>query len=264
MIILAQLSDTHVLAHGEEFPCGVDHNRQLDAAVEAINAEPRQPVGVLATGDLTNSGLKTQMSELTTRLDQLSAPVLAIPGNHDNQADFRSTFNMPWDSAEHLSWSVEIDELRILGLDVTVPGEDYAIFDEAREQWLRDRLQEDPARPTAIAMHQPPFLTGIEWMDSTAISNRDRFIATLSDFSCVSRIFCGHLHRPVQTTVGHVTASVGISTIYHVALDLTEGSSVQLIRDPAGYQLHCWLEGQWVSHTRYIGRSESAFTPKRR
>ena len=233
MIVLAQLSDTHVLGRDENPPCGVDHNRQLDAAVEALNGEPLQPRAVLATGDLTNTGQDAQMTELKARLDRLHAPVLALPGNHDDQASFRSGFDMPWDSTEHLSWSVDVDELRILGLDVTVPGQNNAVFDEAREQWLRDRLREDPTRPTAIAMHQPPFLTGIEWMDSTAVPNRDRFAAALADFPCVSRIFCGHLHRPVQTTVGSVTASVGISTIYHVALDLTKGSSCLLYTSDA-------------------------------
>ncbi len=264
MIVIAQISDTHILGPEESLPCGVDHNRQLDLAVQDINAETVQPAAVLATGDMTNTGQPDQMSELTSRLDRLDAPVLALPGNHDNQSLFREAFDMTWSSPDHLSWSTQVDELRIVGLDVTVPGSNHALFDESRQQWLRDELATNPNQPTAIAMHQPPFLTGIDWMDATAITNRDEFAAVIADFPCVSRIFCGHLHRPVQSTVAQASATVGLSTIYHVGLDLEPGSSVQLIRDPAGYQLHCWIEGRWVSHTRYIGRSEKAFEPERR
>ncbi len=264
MIVIAQISDTHVLGPHEPLPCGVDHNRQLDLAIQSINAESARITAVLATGDMTNTGQPEQLSELTRRLDQLDAPVLPLPGNHDNQSLFRDAFDMDWADSGHLSWSHEVDELRILGLDVTVPGSNHALFDEPRLQWLRDQLAANPDQPTAIAMHQPPFLTGIEWMDDTAITNRVEFEAVIADYPCISRIFCGHLHRPVQSVVAQASATVGLSTIYHVELNLEPGSSVELIRDPAGYQLHCWIEGRWVSHTRFIGRTEAAFQPERR
>ena len=77
----------------------------------------------------------------------------------------------------------------------------------------------------------------------------------------VTRIVCGHIHRPVQSLVGGALATVGLSTVHHVALNLADVSPIELIRDPAGYQLHRYRDGRWVSHTRYIDTAEPAFAP---
>lgn len=262
-MLIAQLTDTHVLeAHTTEEHY-VDNNGRLAQAVASINAEQPRPDLVLATGDLTNDGRPGEQAELMRMLGELTMPVLALPGNHDDRALMRASFDLPWASPDHLSWVVDVGELRIIGLDTQLPGAVGGMFDPDRESWLASALADAAAsgRPTALAMHHPPFPTGIVWMDRGCLARAEVFVNLIRANPHLTRIFCGHIHRPVQSAVAGVPASVGLSTVHHVALNLQPESEVELIRDPAGYQLHRFTAGQWVSHTRYIDTGEAAFSP---
>ena len=57
------------------------------AAVAAIEALPRKPDLVIATGDLTDCGLVEEYEVLRDILEPLSMPVYLVPGNHDRRAE---------------------------------------------------------------------------------------------------------------------------------------------------------------------------------
>ncbi len=262
-MLIAQLTDTHILEVDTDEEHYVDNNGRLAQAVASINAESPRPDVVLATGDLTNDGRPGEQAELMRLLGGLEMPVLALPGNHDSRDLMRASFDQPWAADSHLSWSVDVGELRIIGLDTQLPGAVGGLFDAEREAWLASALADAAAagRPTLLAMHHPPFPTGIVWMDEGCLPGAERFEALIRANPQVGRILCGHIHRPVQSVVGGVLATVGLSTVHHVALNLRTDSTVELIRDPAGYQLHRFEGGRWVSHTRYIDTDEAPFTP---
>jgi Icc protein len=262
-MLLAQLTDTHVLDPASDEPRYVDNNARLTLAVDSLNGESPAPEVVLATGDLTNDGRPGELAELVRQLARLTVPVLVLPGNHDDRASLRAAFDQPWAAADHLSWVADVGGVRIVGLDTQLPGEMGGLFDPEREAWLAETLAETRAsgQATLIAMHHPPFASGLAWMDTGMLARADVFTRVVGANPQVGRILCGHLHRPVQTTVAGVATSVGLSTVHHVALDLDPGAGITMIRDPAGYQLHRYQQGQWVSHTRYIDTGEAAFTP---
>jgi len=259
-MLLAQLTDTHILDPERGDEQMVDNNHRLALAVEAINAEHPRPEVVLATGDLTNNGHPGEMEQLEQLLAPLEVPLLALPGNHDDQEAFRATFDMAW-ADDHLSWVADLGELMIVGLDTTVPGQHPGLLDATREQWLQEALTETAGRPTAIAMHHPPFLSGLDAMDASTLGRADAFAKVVSSYDNIQRILCGHLHRPVVTTVSGVTTSSCLSTVHHVGLNLNPGAKIELIRDPAGYQLHRVSNGNWITHTRYIDTGEVAVVP---
>lgn len=262
---VAQLTDMHVIdpeRHDELF---VPVNERLHEAVTGIEAETPNMDAVLATGDLTNWGRAEQYDHLVGLLSDLTTPVLAIPGNHDDRDRLRHYFpDLPWADAEHASWDVTVNNhVRIIGLDSTIPDEDGAEFDNDREEWLCDMLAKSPqdgVTQTVLALHHPPFSSGIQWMDKSGFVGLDRLKSVLKD-SGIDRILCGHLHRPVQSVVSGIPAMVGISTIQHVALDFSDDASVSLINDPAGYQIHRFQGDESVTHTRYIDTDWSAYTP---
>ena len=259
-MLLAQLTDTHVINPSGGTKTWLDNNGRLSQAVAALNAEAVQPRLVLATGDLTNNGESGEIDELVDLLEPLEVPLLALPGNHDSRPEIRRAFGMPWADAEHLSWIVDEGELRIIGLDTTLPGSERGVFDADREQWLGAALADQPERATVIAMHHPPFASGIGWMDQTRLSRSKAFADLITTNPQVGRIFCGHLHRPIFTTVAGVATSVGPSTTHHVELNLSPDAKVGIIRDPAGYQLHTYDGTAWTSHLRYIDTGESPIT----
>lgn len=265
-MLLAQLTDTHITdPDGETSETLVDNNERLAMAVERLGQETVPPDAVVATGDLTDHGTEAEMELLAELLAPLSIPVLALPGNHDVRATFREAFDQPWASDTHLSWAVDVgsgdDAVHLIGLDTVDPGSHGGMFDEERQAWLAAALDAAADRPTIIAMHHPPFLTGIHWMDALGLQRMDDFAATVAGRPNVVRILCGHVHRPIVTTVAGITTSVGISTIHHVQLDLDPAAPVEVIEDPAGYQLHHHHGGHWVSHNRYVAPGNRPVRP---
>lgn len=266
-LLIAQLTDTHAVAKDTDEELFVDNNGRLTMAVDQINSEAPAISAVLATGDLTNAAHPDEYSALASKVAALSAPYLPLPGNHDDRDLLRETFlNNPWVDADHASWVTTIggdgrSVLRIVGLDTTRPGEHGAQFDSEREEWLRSTLNSEHDGPTILAMHHPPFVTGIGWMDKNGFIGRDRFAKVLTEHP-VDRIACGHMHRPIASSVAGVPAQVGISTVQHVPLNLTVDAPVAMIREPVGYQILRVTEAGIVVHTRYIDTDESPFVPR--
>jgi len=260
-LLIAQLSDPHVLEPGEvEF---VDNNAMLRLVVESLNAETVQPKVVLGTGDLTCDGRERQYEELADILAPLDAPFLAMVGNHDDRDLMRSTFpDTPWADAEHASWAVELDGVTLIGLDSTNPGHHGPLFDDERRIWLEAALAAANS-PVVLAMHHPPFASGIDWMDADGAPGRDELATVITHSQAkILRVLCGHLHRPIVTTFAGVTTSVCPATTYHVALDLEPAAKPRVIRDPRGYQLHLIRDANVLTHTRYIDTGEAPFDPE--
>jgi 3',5'-cyclic-AMP phosphodiesterase len=259
-VIIAQISDTHVLDRQEEQ--FLDNNASLAAIVESLNAEQPRPDVVLATGDLTNWGRPSQYEVLSKVLSTLEIPLLPLMGNHDIRELTRQTFpEVPWTAAEHASWVSSHGGITLVGLDSTSPGVHGAVFDSERREWLESSLRAAPG-PVIIALHHPPFTTGVDWMDASGFDGLAAFRGIVAAHSTkIVRIVCGHFHRPVVTTVEGVTTSVCLAGSFHVALDLRPGAGRWVIRDPRGYQLHLINGDDIVSHTRYVDTGETAFDP---
>lgn len=277
-VLIGQLTDTHVVEPDTDERLYVDNNQRLATAVSMLNAESPTLDAVLATGDLVNWGRADEYEALVELLAPLDAPLLPIPGNHDDRDRIRASFpDMPWADASHASWVHHIDGVRIIGLDSTIPEASGAAFDDARDEWLRRVLAPTgDTLPTILAMHHPPFVTGIGWMDKSGFEGLDRLAATLADSQLdrVDRIVCGHFHRPMTAAIAGVTAQVGLSTVQHVDLDLAPEAPIKLVLDPPGYQIHhisgagtassppgSEAEFCMVSHTRYLETGHDGFIP---
>lgn len=261
-VLIAQLTDTHVVDPRTDEELYVDNNGRVVEAVESINRESPAVSAVLATGDLTQWGTPEEFAQLATLMAAVRPPILPLAGNHDNRDGIRNCFpSAPWIDATHASWVTAVEHVRVIGLDSTRPGEPGAEFDDERETWFRGVLDEPHEGPTLLAMHHPPFLTGIDWMDRAGFVGLDRFVSVLAETNVVDRIQCGHLHRPMSSVVGGVLAEVGPATTVHVALDVAPDGPVQVIRDPAGYRLLRVTGNSIVGHTRYIDTGEDPFIP---
>lgn len=266
-MLIGQITDTHVVEPDTDEELYVDNNGRLTAAIAMINAESPGMTAVLATGDLVNWGRPGEYEVLVEIMSELTAPLLPLPGNHDDRDRIRASFpGMDWADAEHASWVHDVGDVRIIGLDSTVPGESGAAFDKARDTWLRGVLAAD-SQPTILAMHHPPFLTGIEWMDQSGFDGLERLATTLGDpeLGRVDRIVCGHFHRPMTSAIAGVPAQVGLSTVQHVDLDLEPEAPIKLVLDPPGYQIHRVTNSangfSMVSHTRYLETGQKGFIP---
>ena len=189
-------------------------------------------------------------------------PVFVIPGNHDQRENLRAGLaDLPHigTSGTFLQYCVEYYPVRLVMLDTLVPGYGHGELCRERLSFLDGALAAEPEKPTIVAMHHPPFVCGIEHMDHINLRNEAEFTAVIARHAQVSRVICGHHHRPINAPLAHTIASIAPSVAHQVELALTPGAPSQFVLEPPGYQLHCWIGDRLVSHTGVIGRYDGPF-----
>lgn len=255
-MILCQLTDLHIRAPGSLAYGRVDTHRFFEAAVdELVRLEP-SPDAYLLTGDLTDSGHADEHAALARGLARLDKPVYLLPGNHDERVALRTAFpqlDHLHGDAPFIQYRVGFGDFALIALDTVVPGASHGALDRARLDWLAAHL--DAATPTVIAMHHPPFTTGIEHMDRIGLrEGAGELEVLLSRHRNIERILCGHLHRSIQARFANTFASTCPSPAHQIALDLSAGGAGGFRMEPPGYQLHAWLDGRLVTHTAVFGQ----------
>jgi 3',5'-cyclic-AMP phosphodiesterase len=199
-MILAQISDPHITAKGRKLYDRIDTIGHLRRAVQHLNNLAPRPDFTLVTGDLVDAGSPSEYEMLRELVACLAMPHALMPGNHDERGNLCRAFAdhgyLPKDG-EFIQFTIEDLPLRIIALDTLIPGEAGGRLCQARLDWLSARLEEQATRPTLIAMHHPPFDTGIEGMDEINCDNGAALGAIVARHPQVERIVCGHIHRPI-------------------------------------------------------------------
>jgi 3',5'-cyclic AMP phosphodiesterase CpdA len=252
-MLIAQISDLHI---GFDSPTPADANlHRLDQVLRQLEAMPVAPDHLLVSGDLTENGDEPSYRLLGERLAQCPFPAYLMLGNHDLRAGFRRAFADAADAGGFLQYVVEDPSLRLIVLDTLEEGRHGGAFCETRAAWLADRLDEAPGQPTVIALHHPPFDSGIEWMTTDpaepwvgrlrqALAGRSNIVAMLS----------GHLHRPVIGSLDGRPAIVAPATAMPLALtlepmDVDHPDQRPLVTEgPPSFALHRWHDGGFVTH----------------
>jgi 3',5'-cyclic AMP phosphodiesterase CpdA len=228
--VIAQVSDTHV---------GGPHTgseERLAAAIADINAMTRQPDLVLFTGDLTHGGTAVEWDEFQRLVSALDARWDAIRGNHDH--------HLPALGGHRVR---DAGPLRLVLLDSS--SEEFTDDDAA---WLDTALGE-VHRPTVIAIHHPPFETGIWWMDCVGLHGLDRFESVVRRHPHVLQVLSGHVHRPIVTAWGGCTLWVSPSTSVPIAVDLDPEHAPAESLEPPMISLHAYVNDTVVSHIVPVG-----------
>ena len=255
-MILCQLTDLHIRAPGSLAYGRVDTNRFFDEAIAELTRLSPAPDAYLLTGDLTDFGRNDEYAALARGVARLGKPAYLLPGNHDERAAMRACFpdapylqrKLPW-----LQYRIDFDDFALIALDTLVPQESHGVLDAARLDWLADHL--DDSTPTIIAMHHPPFATGIAHMDRIGLTKgAGELEALLREHRNIERIVCGHLHRSIQARFANTFASTCPSPAHQVALDLRPDGPSAYRMEPPGYQLHVWVDGRLVTHTGVFGQ----------
>lgn len=251
-MLIAQLSDPHLCAPGTLYQGLVDSNAMFAAAVRRVaNLDP-QPDLVLITGDVTEHAAAEEYRLARRLLAELRQPVLAVPGNHDEREAFRAAFAdagyLPAAGPLHFVTG-DHGPIRVVGLDIGVPGQHHGDFDAAAADWLEAALAAEPDRPTLIMLHQPPIETGIGFIDAYRCFNGERLAALITRYPAVERVLCGHVHRHMSLRFGGTLLQIAPSTTTAIALRLAPGADPASFVEPPALLLHHWrAEVGMVTH----------------
>lgn len=255
---IAQITDIHI---GFDRGNPDEHNMQrLRAVLRRLEDSPNRPDLLLMSGDLTEFGDAESYARLAEAVKGCPFPVWPMTGNHDERGPLLAAFPQTPSEGGFVHYVLEYPSLRLIVLDTLEPGRHGGAFCEERAAWLKTQLEADQQTPTIVAMHHPPFESGITWLDS---SSREPWIARFADAIAghgqIRGIIAGHLHRTIHTLWGGVSLTVCPSVAPAVALDLTpidanvpDGRA--LITDElAGYALHTWDGERLISHFECTG-----------
>jgi len=256
-MLIAQLSDTHIKSSGRLAYGLVDTAGMLRSCVHQMMEVGPRPDVVIVTGDLVDFGRLEEYALLKKLLAAIDVPMYLLAGNHDDRVALRSSF--PESAFDYLrkhvdfvQYAVQLGDLRLVALDTVVPQECRGQLCSRRLAWLDEQLSSDSS-PTLVAMHHPPFLTGIGHMDAQGLEGSEALAAIIERHPHVQRVLCGHLHRSIQYRLVHTIAQTCPSPAHQVALDLRKDGKDCFIMEPPGYLLHRWAGGSLVTHTCYVG-----------
>jgi 3',5'-cyclic AMP phosphodiesterase CpdA len=263
-MLICQMTDLHVRPRGVASNRVSETNMLTERACRVVaNFKPRPDV-LLITGDLTECGLAAEYDYLADILKRtLSLPIYVIPGNHDRRDNLLARLaHLPHigNDPDFVQYAVEDHAVRLIMLDTVVPGEAHGTLSDAQLVWLDRTLAGQPSKPTLVAMHHPPFATGIPHMDEIALLHPERFRSIIARHAQVERIICGHHHRPIVGRCAHTIASIAPSVAHQVELSFDPADSGAFNFEPPAVQLHVWdaMHG-FVSHTVYTGTYEGPF-----
>ncbi|WP_438390651.1 phosphodiesterase [Caballeronia sp. DA-9] len=266
-MLLAQISDLHIKIPGALAYRKVDTAACLRKCVERLNTMSPRPDAVLVTGDLTDFGTVDEYRHVADCLKPLTMPVYLMVGNHDDRAALREVFDTDYlqkeaTGTDFVQFAFDLGELRVIALDSQIPRASPGTLCDARLQWLERQLDKARGRPVIVALHHPPFATGIGHMDDMALdAEAAAKLATLiSRHPNVERVLCGHVHRPVHRRFGATIASIAPSTAHQVVLDLHADAPSRFVLEPGAFALHYWnADVGLVSHHAYVERFDGPY-----
>ena len=254
-MLLVQLSDPHIVGRRETLLGGIDTTAFLRDAVTQVNRIRPVPDLALLTGDLVNDGSPTQYEHLAELLAPLTVPMHLMPGNHDRTDHLRAAF--PSVVHDRAGWADGVIEgpVRIVTLDSSRFPEAGGDLDADQLRWLDEVLHAEPDAPTIVALHHPPFVTGLGYMDAMGLAPASvvGLAEVIGRHPQVERVLSGHLHRFIARRFAGTVAMTCPSTAHALHLGLADEPPGWTYEPPA-LLLHRWTpEHGLVTHLEVIG-----------
>ncbi|WP_382303601.1 phosphodiesterase [Herbiconiux sp. UC225_62] len=225
---LLHLSDTHLLAGGGKLYGTVDSEAHLREVFAELEASGGRPEAIVFTGDLADKGEPDAYERLRAIVEpaaaRLGAQVIWVMGNHDDRAAFREELfgEMPSDRAVDRVY--DVNGLRVITLDSTVPGHHHGQVTDAQLDWLAEELAFPAPHGSILAMHHPPVPSVLDL--AVAVELRDqKGLAEVLEGSDVRSIIAGHLHYSTTATFAGIPVSVASATCYTQDLNVEIGGT---------------------------------------
>ncbi|WP_104178118.1 metallophosphoesterase [Cryobacterium sp. Y50] len=252
--ILVHLSDTHFLADAAVLYGTVDTDQTVHRAFEQLHRSGIRPDALIFTGDVADRGEADAYRRIRGIVEAAAArweaKIIWVMGNHDNRAAFRATLlgAHPKDeldgrtdyptvesptareiSAEQapihhdtvdqapVDQILDLDGLRIIALDTSVPGYHHGEVTDAQLEWLCQLLSTPARHGSILALHHPPIPTPLPLMRVLELREQPRLAEVLAG-SDVRAILGGHLHYATQGMFAGIPVSVAAATCYTMDL----------------------------------------------
>ena len=229
--VIAHISDTHFLAGDRPLYGVIQTHANLVRALEQLERSGLRPSAIVFTGDLADLAEPEAYQRLRATVEpaaaRMGATIIWGMGNHDERLRYSvELFDQPHSAEDTGTLETDlspqdrvydIDGLRIIALDSTVPGYHHGELTDAQLQWLSHQLATPAPHGTLLALHHPPIPTTIELLALLELRGQSRFADVIRG-SDVRGILAGHLHYATSSTFAGVPVSVVAATCYTMDL----------------------------------------------
>ena len=214
---IAHLSDPHLIGAGGLHYDVIDNVANLRRALDRLAVVRPAPQALVFTGDLADRGDPDAYATLRSVVEPFAAGIGAIVvwtmGNHDERAPFAKGL-YDSDDAGPQDRVHEVDGLRIVALDTSVPGYHHGELTADQLVWLADVLATPAEHGTLLAMHHPPLPLPMLRAAELIELHDQQALADVIAGTDVRGILAGHLHLSTWSTFAGVPVSVASATCY--------------------------------------------------
>ncbi|MCW2765994.1 MAG: metallophosphoesterase [Nocardioides sp.] len=214
---IAHLSDPHLLADGARQYGVVDTEAGLKRALERLAHVDPAPGVLVFTGDLADRAEPAAYARLRELVEPaaaaLGAQVVWVMGNHDERAPYAAgLFGESSDAPQDRVY--DVDGLRVVALDTSVPCYHHGELTDAQLAWLAEVLSTPAPHGTVLAMHHPPIpVPMLRAAEIIELLGQDRLAAVLEGTD-VRSIIGGHFHFSSYSTFAGIPVSVASASCY--------------------------------------------------
>lgn len=217
--VIAHVSDTHLLGAGRPLYGAVDTETNVARAFAQLERSAVRPEAIVITGDLADLGEPDAYLRLKALVEpaaeRMGSRVIWVMGNHDERAPFAELLLGDEPTSAPQDRVYEVNGLRIIALDSTVPGYHHGDLDPEQLTWLREQLASPAPHGTLLALHHPPIPSPVELMAIIELDHQAE-LAEVVRGSDVRGVLAGHLHYSTSGTFAGVPVSVAAATCYTI------------------------------------------------
>lgn len=218
---IAHISDLHIDS-SKEIIYGVnpvDNLRRIISALKPIDDIEL----VVVSGDIANDGCETSYILADQFLGELSVPVMATFGNHDNKKVIVELSS----HLHHITFPAQYvlnNEVRFRFIDSVTESDDggnnsSGLISKCDLESLENSLANDKLK-NVLVLHHPSIEQGGSWIDKRMLGNREEFNQMIANSGNVIAVLSGHYHCSATNYIGKTLFSIapGASTTFGVNL----------------------------------------------
>ncbi|WP_040807864.1 metallophosphoesterase [Nocardia concava] len=219
-LTLVQLTDTHIRAAGEQVLDAVDTHAVLLGVLDRLRGGGRRIDALILSGDLSDNGSPEAYRRLRDAVEpvaaELGAKVLYVMGNHDERNAFGTELlGLGAEATGPYDRVLDVDGLRVIGLDSTTPGRHDGRLEPEQLAWLGEQLRRPAERGTLLVLHHPPLPSAIPAAEFLKLQDADRLAEVIAGTD-VRMILCGHNHMTAAAALAGIPVWVGPALAYRI------------------------------------------------
>jgi len=189
-----QITDPHLFADESMDLVGMNCQEGLEDVIELVKEHEETIDCVLCTGDIAQDASQDAYNRFAAHINELDAPQLWIPGNHDILASMEQALSK---KKEALEKTLKLGNWGIIMLNSCVEGHIYGMLSQQELVHLKaelDQMQNEDLH-VLVAVHHNPVPVNAEWLQNHSLQNTNDFFDIIDGFENIRAVVFGHIHQ---------------------------------------------------------------------